>query len=71
MWDKLKHEWKTAALAFVTFLVGIWDAGASAFDFTPVVPDHYRPFVPLTLGVGFLVLRRWVPKDHDDVEPHP
>lgn len=58
-WDKLRHEWKTAALAVATFLVGVWDAGASAFDWTPIVPEKYRPFVPLVLGTGFLVLRRW------------
>ena len=62
MFEKLKQEWKTAALAAATTLVGIWDAGASAFDWTPVVPDKYRPFVPLTLGTLFIVLRRWVPK---------
>lgn len=59
MLAKLKREWKTAALAVGTFLVGIWDAGASAFDFTPVVPEHWRPYVPLGLGLGFLILRRW------------
>lgn len=61
-WQKLKHEWKTAALAVATSLVGIWDAGASAFDWTPIVPDQYRQYVPLTLGMLFLVLRRWTPQ---------
>lgn len=62
MLEKLKREWKTALLALSTFLVGLWDAGASAFDWTPLVPEHYRQFVPLALGVGFLLLRQWVPK---------
>lgn len=62
MWEKLKHEWKTAALAVATTLVGMWDAGASAFDWTPLVSDKYKPFVPLALGVMFLTLRRWVPR---------
>ncbi len=64
MLEKLKHEWKTAVLAVGTFLVGLWDAGASAFDWTPVVPDKYKPFVPLSLGIGFLLLRQWLPKDN-------
>lgn len=59
MWDKLKHEWKTAALAATSTLVGIWDAGASAMDWTPLVPADYRQFVPLALGMLFLILRRW------------
>ena len=62
MLEKLKHEWKTAALAFATTLVGVWDAGASQYDWTPVVPDKYKPYVPLILGTLFIVLRRWTPK---------
>lgn len=58
--DKLRREWKTAALAVATFLVGVWDAGASAMDWTPVVPPQYRQYVPLFLGVLFLVLRKWI-----------
>lgn len=61
-WQKLKQEWKTAALAVATSLVGFWDAGASAFDWTPIIPVQWRDYVPLALGVLFLVLRQWVPK---------
>jgi hypothetical protein len=65
MWEKLKHEWKTAILAAGTTAVGVWDAGASAYDWTPVVPDHWRPYTPLALGTGFLLLRRWTGKKPD------
>ena len=59
MFEKLKREWKTAALAVATTLVGIWDAGASAYDWSPVVPDKWKPYLPLFLGLGFIALRRW------------
>ncbi len=66
MWEKLKHEWKTAVLAMGTTIVGVWDAGANAFDWNPIIPEHYRPYAPLLLGTGFLLMRRWLPKDKDD-----
>lgn len=57
---KLKREWKTFVLAVCTFLVGVWDAGASVYDYRPLVPPEYQQFVPLVLGVGFIVLRKYV-----------
>lgn len=61
MWDKLKREWKTAAFAVVSVLVSLWDAGASTYDYTPLVPDKYKPYVPVLVPLFFLILRRWRP----------
>ena len=58
-WQKLRHEWKTAALAVATTALGIWDAGASAFDWSVIVPEQYQRYEPLVLGMLFLILRRW------------
>jgi hypothetical protein len=58
--QKLKHEWKTAALAGVTTLVGLHDLIAtSGYDLTPFVPEQWRPYVIPLIGVSFLLLRRW------------
>lgn len=61
-WDKLRHEWKTAAFGFLAFAVGIWDAGASAYDYTPLFPDKYKPYAQIGIPLLFLILRRWRPR---------
>ena len=54
---KLRHEWKTAAFAVVTSVVGIWDtASASGYDLSPIIPEHYPPYAVPVIGISFLVL---------------
>lgn len=62
---KLQHEWKTAALGFVTTLVGLNDlAAAGGYDLSPIIPEQYRPYAVPIIGITFLALRRW--KDKED-----
>jgi hypothetical protein len=57
---KLKHEWKTFTLSVVTALIGFYDSFvASSLDYTPIIPEHWRPYAPFVLGVLFLLLRKY------------
>lgn len=57
---KLRREWKTFALGVVASVVGLYDAfTASNLDYTPIIPEHYRPYAPLVIGVLFLLLRQY------------
>lgn len=61
---KLKHEWKTFALAVTTAGVGIWDAVApSGYDLSVFVPEHYRPYVVPAVGISFIILRKYKSPD--------
>ncbi|SHH46810.1 hypothetical protein [Bradyrhizobium erythrophlei] len=58
--QKLKREWKTFTLGVVTSLIGLYDAFiASSLDYTPIIPEHWRPYAPLVIGVLFLLLRQY------------
>lgn len=60
MFEKLKREWKTFALAIVTIALGTWEAAvAVGYDLTPLMPEAWRPFAPPLIGVLFLALRQW------------
>lgn len=60
MLQKLKKEWKTFALALATTLVGLHDTLVmSGYDWTPIVPEHYRPYAIPVIGLGFLALRKY------------
>lgn len=64
--QKLKHEWKTFALACVTTVIGIWDTAVSAnYDLSPIIPEHYRPLAVPAIGISFLMLRKY--KEKSDV----
>lgn len=59
--EKLKNEWKTFALAVGTTVVGFWDSlSAFGYDYSPVIPEEYRPYVIPAIGLGFLALRKYV-----------
>lgn len=61
--QKLKHEWKTFALAVVTTAGGIYETIApSGYDLSVYVPEKYRPMVVPAIGVSFLLLRRYKPE---------
>ena len=60
-WEKLKREWKTAAVAISGIIVEIYDAliVSGQVELPPLFPEHYRPWVgPMTL-VLMLLLRKW------------
>lgn len=59
-WAKLRHEWKTFALTVTTILVEAYDQFVAAnLDYTPIIPEKWRPYVPFILGVLFLILRQY------------
>lgn len=58
--QKLRHEWKTFALAVVTTLGGVYEAVApSGYDLSVFVPEGYRPYVVPAVGISFLLLRKY------------
>lgn len=62
-YQKLKHEWKTFALAVATVLGGTYEAVApSGYDLSIFVPEKYRPYVVPAIGISFLMLRQY--RDH-------
>lgn len=64
MLSKLKREWKTFALAVATTLVGLHDTLVmSGYDWTPIIPEEYRPYAIPLIGLAFLLLRQY--KDAD------
>lgn len=58
-WDKLKHEWKTAALAVVGLLIEAYDAVAPFVDLPSLFPEQVRPWVSPSILVLMLLLRKW------------
>lgn len=57
---KLRQEWKTFALACVVTVGGVWDTvAASGYDLTPIIPETYRPYAVPTIGISFLLLRKY------------
>ena len=58
MWEKLKHEWKTAAWAVVTFgAEASWYIDPTLLD--PLIDPKYHGLVHMVVPLGFLVLRQW------------
>lgn len=66
MWNKLKHEWKTFAVSVGGLLISLHEAAVEAgADWSPLVPEKYRPYVmPVTLTL-ILTLRRYRDRDVD------
>lgn len=68
VFEKLKHEWKTFALAVAVSAGGLYDAAVKAgYDLTPLVPEKYRSYIVPIVGIAFLALRQWKPKKDEDV----
>lgn len=67
-WEKLKREWKTAAVAVATAVVYLWDGViATGFDFSQLVEDKYKAVFGLVSATLMLGLRKWTdPKDDDE-----
>lgn len=60
MLQKLRKEWKTFALALATTLVGFHDTLVmSGYDWTPIIPEQYRPYAIPVIGLSFLALRKY------------
>lgn len=58
--QKLRHEWKTFTLTVTTILIEAYDQFIAAnLDYTPIIPERWRPYVPFILGVLFLILRQY------------
>jgi len=58
-WDKLKEEWKTAALAVVGLIIEAYDAVAYMVDLPSLFPESVRPWVMPTILILMLLLRKW------------
>lgn len=60
MLQKLRKEWKTFALALATTLVGFHDTLVmSGYDWTPIIPEQYRPYAIPVIGLSLLALRKY------------
>lgn len=59
-WDKLKHEWHSFALQVGGLFVALHEAACEAgADWTPFIPEKYRPYaVPVYLTV-MLTVRKY------------
>jgi hypothetical protein len=59
--QKLKREWKTAAVAVVGTLIEIYDAliVTGMIDLPKLFPDEVRPWVAPSTLVLMLLLRKW------------
>lgn len=66
-WDKLKREWKTAAIAVVGIILEGYDAlvMTGVIDLPSLFPIPVQPFVAPAILMLMLYLRRW--KDADNV----
>lgn len=63
---KLRHEWKSFAVAVCAIFIGLYDGIISAaLDWTPFIPERWRPYAPFIVGFAVLLARRWV--DRQDV----
>lgn len=61
MWQKLKREWKTAALAISGIILMVYDGTVATgmVDLPSLFPEEYRPWVGPGFLIGMLLLRRW------------
>lgn len=58
--DKLKHEWKTFALNLAGVALGLHEAACQAgVDWTPFIPEKYRPYAIPVFATLSLALRQW------------
>lgn len=65
--QKLKHEWKTFALQVGGLLLGFHEAAINAgADWTPFVPEDYRPYVLPVVMTLSLALRQYKNAKKDD-----
>lgn len=62
-WDKLKHEWKTAAVAVVGLVIEAYDAVAPFVDLPSLFPPDWRKWVSPAILVLMLLLRKWRDSD--------
>lgn len=66
MWEKLKKEWKTFALAVATTAIGLWDVVAGyGYDYSQIINEKYRAFVIPAVGIGMLLLRKYTTEKKD------
>jgi len=58
--EKLRHEWKTFVVQISGLLFGLHEAACqSGADFTPFLPEKYRPYaLPIAMTLS-LALRRY------------
>lgn len=66
-WEKLKQEWKTAALAVVGIMLEVYDAlvVTGMVDFPRLFPEPIQPFVSPSVLVLMLLLRKWKAAEED------
>lgn len=58
--DKLKHEWQTFVLQISGLLLALHEAAVEAgADWSPFVPDKYRPYVWPIVMTLMLTLRKY------------
>lgn len=71
VWDKLKHEWKTATIALVGTIVEFHDAliATNLVNIDPLVPVLYQPWVHVAWPVLMLAFRRWRDKNVIIINP--
>lgn len=63
--QKLKHEWKTAAVAIVGAIVETWDLVSYQFDLIdPLIPVQHQWIMHISIPVLMLLLRKW--RDAED-----
>lgn len=61
--EKLQHEWKTFVLQLGSLALGVHEAAIEAgADWTPFIPEKYRPFVLPVVMTLSLLLRRYKQK---------
>lgn len=61
--EKLKHEWKTFTLNVFTLLIGLHEAAIeSGADWSPFIPEKYRPYALPVAAVLSLSLRKYTNK---------
>lgn len=65
-WAKLRHEWKTLAVAIAGIIIEGYDAATAVglIDAIPIktllnIPPDYQPLVSPTILFLMLLLRKW------------
>ena len=66
-WEKLKREWKTAAVAVIGAVVMGYESVAYMLDWSLMFGDK-APMVGFGLSVSMLLLRRWLDKQEQDTD---